>query len=195
MTARIAALVLAAGKSTRMRDKNKLLLKFKTTTIIGQTIQEISKSKVRSIIVVTGNDAEKLKNNISHNVNFVHNSDFSEGLSTSLKVGIKAVSDDCEGVMICLADMPYLTTDNINKLIENFADDKIIVPVFKGKIGNPLIFPRSLFYEFMALEGDKGARKLLSIYEDKIVRVEIGTDAIFKDIDTPEAYLDIVINE
>lgn len=195
MTARITALVLAAGKSSRMGNKNKLLLKFRKSTIIGQTIQAISESKTAQTIVITGNDAKKIRDNISHDVKFIHNPDFADGLSTSLKAGIKAISDGCDGVMVCLGDMPYLTASDLDRLIENFADDKIIVPVFNDKIGNPLIFANSLFHEFLVLEGDKGARKLLSKYENKIIRVVMDTDAIFKDIDTPEAYKAILSSE
>ncbi|MDG1707419.1 MAG: hypothetical protein P8H03_01590, partial [Emcibacteraceae bacterium] len=68
---------------------------------------------------------------------------------------------------------------------------KIIAPTTDGKIGNPLIFSREFFPNFEGLEGDKGARKLLNDYPEKIIEIDLATDAIFQDIDTPEEYEEI----
>ncbi len=190
MNARITALILAAGKSSRMGDQNKLLLPFKAGTILSYVFDEISKSNCDNALIVTGNEADKIKNMISGNAQIIHNTDFADGLSTSIKKGVLVLSDECDGVMICLGDMPYITTNEYNKLIEKFENDKIIIPVSKGKMGNPLIFSKQYFDELMRLSGDKGARSLLQKYTDKIIRVEMHSDVIFKDIDTFEEYQD-----
>ena len=190
MNARITALILAAGKSSRMGDQNKLLLPFKDGTILSHVFDEISKSNSDNALVVTGNEADKIKNLISGNAQIIHNPDFADGLSTSIKKGVSALPGDCDGVMICLGDMPYITTNEYNKLIEKFENDKIIIPVSKGKMGNPLIFSKQYFDELMRLSGDKGARSLLQKYTDKIIRVEMHSDVSFKDIDTFEEYQD-----
>ena len=95
------------------------------------------------------------------------------------------------GVIICLGDMPYITSSNYNVLIAAFEEGKIIVPTTNGKIGNPLLFASDYFTDFDILEGDKGARKLLKDYPNKIIEVDLNTEAIFQDIDTPEEYEEI----
>ena len=185
---KITALVLAAGNSSRMGDKNKLLLTFNDQAMVSHVVDQLELSKVDHIIVVTGNEAEKVAASISQKVKFVHNPDYNQGLSASVKVGLSSLPSDTDAVMICLGDMPYITSKIYNKLISAFETGKIIVPTSNGKIGNPLIFSQQYFADFMTLDGDKGARKLLQEYPNDIIEVEVNSDAIFIDIDTPEAY-------
>ncbi len=195
MTGSITALVLAAGTSSRMGSTNKLLLKFNEQSMVSHVIDQLMASKVDHIIVITGNDAEKVKGSIRQNVSFSHNPDYNKGLSTSVKVGITALGEDCtkdcEAVMICLGDMPYIMAADYNKLIDAFKKDKIIAPTSNGKIGNPLIFSARFFKDFMDLDGDKGARKLLKKYSRDVIEVDVNSDAIFSDIDTPKDYENI----
>ena len=193
MSARITALVLAAGKSSRMGEKNKLLLKFNDQTMVSHVIDQLQESTVSDIIVVTGCEFENVRRSIGQKVEFTHNPDYDQGLSTSIKTGIEALHSSTDGVMICLGDMPYISTQNYNSLLRKFEAGKIIVPTSHGKTGNPIIFSNDYFSDFDILEGDKGARKLLEKYKEKIVRVDVNTDAIFDDIDTPEAYQDILL--
>ncbi|MDG1438432.1 MAG: nucleotidyltransferase family protein [Emcibacteraceae bacterium] len=190
MSSRIAAIVLAAGRSTRMGADNKLLLTFNDKTMVNYVVEQLFESKVCDIYVVTGNEAEAVQKSITGQVNYVHNDEFAQGLSTSVKRGIAALPDDVEGVMICLGDMPYITAKNYNELITAYEKGKIVAPTNDGKIGNPLIFSRVFFPDFEGLDGDKGARKLLKDYPEKIIECDLGTDAIFQDIDTPEEYDD-----
>lgn len=190
MSNRIAAIVLAAGRSTRMGPDNKLLLTFNDKTMVNYVVEQLLESAVCGIYVVTGNEAEAVKKSIKGQVNYVHNDEFVEGLSTSVKTGITALPDDVDGVMICLGDMPYITAKNYNDLIAAFEKGKIIAPTNGSKVGNPLIFSRDLFSDFEGIEGDKGARKLLKDHPEKIIEIDLGTDAIFQDIDTPEEYDD-----
>jgi molybdenum cofactor cytidylyltransferase len=191
VTSRIVAIVLAAGQSTRMGEENKLLLTFNDKTMVNYVVEQLVTSKISSIYVVTGNDANAVKKSIQAKVNFVNNPEFFKGLSTSVKAGIEALPDDVDGVMICLGDMPYITSKNYNDLITAFVDKMIIAPTTNGKIGNPLIFAREYFDDFYALDGDKGARKLLKKHPDNIIEVDLNTEAIFQDIDTPEEYEEI----
>lgn len=188
---RIAAIVLAAGRSTRMGDENKLLLTFNDKTMVNYVIEQLTESKVSDIYVVTGNEAEAVKKSITSDVIFVHNIEFFQGLSTSVKAGLGALPNEIDGVMICLGDMPYITSSNYNDLIAAFQDGKIIVPTTNGKIGNPLIFAKRFFDDFDSLEGDRGARKLLKNYPEDIIEADLNTEAIFHDIDTPEEYSEI----
>lgn len=191
MSAKITALVLAAGRSTRMGEENKLLLTFNDKSMVSYVVDQLLDSAVSDIIVVTGNEVDAVKKSISGKVNYVHNEDYAHGLSTSVKAGIYALADDTDGVMICLGDMPYITATDYNNLITAFEPGKIIAPTTNGKIGNPLIFAKDYFKDFDALNGDKGAKKLLKNYPDNIKEVNLNTDAIFSDIDTPEEYENI----
>lgn len=188
---RIAAIVLAAGRSTRMGEQNKLLLTFNDKTMVNYVVEQLGDSNVTGIYVVTGNESEAVKKSITGEVTYVHNSEFFNGLSTSVKAGIEALPDDLDGVMICLGDMPYITSTSYNDLIAAFEDGKIIAPTTNGKIGNPLIFSRNFFDDFEELEGDRGARKLLKNYPDDIIEVDVNSEAIFQDIDTPEEYEEV----
>jgi molybdenum cofactor cytidylyltransferase len=191
VSANIIALVLAAGRSTRMGDDNKLLLKFNDKTMVSYVVDQLASSNVDDIYVVTGNEADAVKKSISEKVTFIHNPNYAEGLSTSVKAGIAALPDDIDGVMICLGDMPYITANDYNKLIDAYAPAKIIAPTTNGKIGNPLIFARDYFTNFEELTGDKGARKLLKDYPEQIIEVDLNTEAIFQDIDTPQEYEEV----
>ena len=142
MSGGIAAMVLAAGRSSRMGDQNKLLLKFNDQSMVSHVIDQLVASNASDIIVVTGNDFEDVIKSITQKVEFTHNPDYNQGLSSSLKAGISALPTTADGVMVCLGDMPYITAAHYNRLIEAFAPGKIIVPTSNGKIGNPLIFSK-----------------------------------------------------
>lgn len=188
MSARISAIVLAAGSSRRMGADNKLLLTFNDKTMVSHVIDQLLSSAIDDIIVVTGNDADKVKASITQNVRFIDNPDYDQGLSTSVKAGIDALANHCDGVMICLGDMPYIMAKDYNKLLSAFQKGKIITPTTQGKIGNPLIFSQKYFADFNSLNGDKGARNLLKKYPDDVIEVDLDNEAIFNDIDTPEDY-------
>ncbi len=188
MSARLAAIILAAGKSTRMGEQNKLLMPFGETTILGAVVSEVVKSTIDQIVIVTGNEEKRIKDAIPHDVAFIHNPDFADGLSTSVKVGVASLDDDIDGVMILLGDMPFVTSDDLNVLIDAFEPGKITVPVKDGKIGNPLIFASEFFEDFKSLSGDTGARRLLAEYPDRVVKTELSSSGILTDIDTLQAY-------
>jgi len=185
---KLAAIILAAGKSTRMGDKNKLLLPFGDNTILGAVVSEVVKTDIDQIFIVTGNEESRVRDAIAHDVKFIHNPDFADGLSTSIKAGVGALSDEVGGVMILLGDMPFVSHEDLNALIDVFDKGKIIVPTHDGEIGNPLIFAAEFFDEFKSLDGDKGARKLLVKHPDKITHVEISSAGIFTDVDNLQAY-------
>jgi molybdenum cofactor cytidylyltransferase len=111
-------------------------------------------------------------------------------MATSLIRGVHALPADVDGVVICLGDMPLIAGRDIDRLIAAFnplEGRAIIVPVRHGKRGNPILWSRQFFAEMMALAGDQGARKLIEEHADLVAEIEIDNDAIFIDIDTPEA--------
>jgi molybdenum cofactor cytidylyltransferase len=190
------AIVLAAGQSRRMGPQNKLLANVRGLPMIVRTIDAIAASKVDSITVVLGHEAAQVRAALSEKpVKFIENTDFAAGLSTSLRCGIAAVSQDAECTLVCLGDMPRVTSTEINLLIDSFSPTEgraICVPTHAGKRGNPVVIGRRFFAEIQDIAGDIGARHLIGAYPELVHEVEMEKDAILVDIDTPEALAQLI---
>jgi molybdenum cofactor cytidylyltransferase len=188
---RIAAIILAAGRSTRMGGPNKLLAEIGGRPLVRIAVEEALASRARPVIVVTGHQRDKVEAAIEGlDVRRVHNPDFAEGLSTSVKTGLAAVPDDVDGAIICLGDMPQVTAPLIDKLVAAFDPERgalVVVPTIDGKRGNPVVWARRFFPELMALDGDIGARHLIGRYPEAVAEVPLTGTAALTDIDTPEA--------
>jgi molybdenum cofactor cytidylyltransferase len=126
-------------------------------------------------------------------VTLVANPDYATGLASSLRAGIRAVPEECAGALVLLGDMPRITAAHIAALVGAFASapDCIVVPVREGRQGNPVIWPRGLFLEMLQLDGDAGAKRLIAAHRGAVREIETATDAIFVDVDTPEALRDL----
>jgi molybdenum cofactor cytidylyltransferase len=187
---RVAAIVLAAGRSTRMGTRNKLLADLGGVPMVRRVAATALRSKARPLLVVTGHQAAEVAAALSGlGVTFVANPDYATGLSSSLKAGIRAVPPECAGALILLGDMPRISPKDIGALLDAFAGapDRLVVPVHAGRQGNPVLWPRRYFAELLQLEGDAGAKRLIATHSDDVRNVDLGTDAIFADVDTPEA--------
>jgi molybdenum cofactor cytidylyltransferase len=188
---RIAALILAAGRSTRYGGANKLLEDLNGAPIVRHAVRAALQSRARPVVVVTGHQGEQVSAALAGlDVRLVANPDYVQGLSTSLKAGVAALPADVDGVLVCLGDMPRITADHLDRLISAFAPKEsrsIAVPVHNGKRGNPVLFGRSLFAEILEAEGDTGAKHLIGRHADEVAEVDLGTSAIFVDVDTPDA--------
>lgn len=186
---RIAAVILAAGRSTRMGKANKLLARLDGKPMIAQVADAAMASAVSEVIVVTGHQAEEIGAALGQRkVRMVHNDGYAGGLSTSLAAGIGAVSPEYDGAIILLGDMPHVTAAMVDRMIEAFADaapDAIVMAVHGGERGNPVLWPRSYFEELTRQSGDKGGRDLIGEHGDRVVAVELGDAAAF-DVDTPD---------
>ena len=191
---RIAAIVLAAGKSSRM-GSNKLLADLNGKPLLRHSVEALKASSVHDIIVVTGNEPERIQSAlVPLEVTLVHNANFAEGLSTSLKRGLAAVSAEADAVLVCLGDMPLVDAQTIDRLVAafNVAEHRTIcVPTFEGKRGNPVLWGRQHFIAIDEIEGDQGARLLLDALSDEVVEIEVKTQAVLVDVDTPQALADI----
>ena len=161
---RIAALILAAGRSTRM-GANKLLEVLHEKPLVRHVADAARASNANDVIVVTGHERQKIEAALSGaNFLFVHNPDYVDGLSTSLKAGLNALPKDCDGAVILLGDMPLVSADIINALVTAAPHDTskcAVVPVVNGDWGNPVLLMRNAFTDVSALKGDAGARKYL----------------------------------
>ena len=118
----------------------------------------------------------------------VHNPNYAEGLSTSLKAGLRALPSYIDGVMVCLGDMPQVSADHLNRLIAAFnplEGRAIVVPTFEGKRGNPVLWSAEFLSTMQALSGDQGAKPLFTEHADRLAEVEMADAAVLLDIDTP----------
>ena len=190
---RIAGIVLAAGRSTRMGGPNKLVAEIRGKPLVRIAAEQALASRAKPVIVVTGHERERVEAALAGlPVRLVHNPDFATGLGSSLKTGVAAVPDDADGVVVCLADMPQVDAALIDRLIAAFDPEKsalAVIPTIDGKRGNPVLWSRRFFPDLMAIEGDVGARNLIGRYNEAVVEVPVTGKAALLDVDTPEALL------
>ncbi len=188
---KVAAVILAAGRSTRMGGPNKLLAELGGKTLVRIVAEQALASKASEVIVVTGHQAGEVEKSLAGlNVKFVRNPDFAEGLASSVKAGISAVPREADAAVILLGDMPLIDAQLIDRLIEAFAPDRgglIAVPVSDGRRGNPVLWSRRFFSELMTLDGDIGARHLIAKHGEAVAEVPVEGHGAFLDIDTPQA--------
>jgi molybdenum cofactor cytidylyltransferase len=188
----IAAVVLAAGRSRRMAPHNKLLVADRTgKPMIARVIDNVLSSNARPVLVVTGHQAEQIQHALGGRpVRYVHAADYAEGLSASLKAGIAAVPEECAAALVCLGDMPLVTGRMIDRLLAAYDPDEgrqIVLPTFRGKQGNPMLWDRRFFAEILQISGDSGARYLLGKHLETVAEVEMADDAVLRDFDTTES--------
>jgi molybdenum cofactor cytidylyltransferase len=187
----IAAIVLAAGRSTRMGAANKLLADVGGKPMVRHVVEAALASQAMPVLVVTGHQADEVSAALAGlDVAFVANPDYAMGLSTSLKAGIRAVSKGVDGALVLLGDMPRIEAAHLDAMIAAFASEAgsaIVVPVHRGQRGNPVLWPAALFGDILALQGDVGARRLMARHASQVREIDLGTDAVLMDVDTPEA--------
>jgi len=189
---RIAALVLAAGRSIRMGAINKLIAEIGGKPLVRIAAEQALASRAKPVIVVTGHERERVEAALAGlPVRLVNNPDYAEGLGTSLKTGITAVPAEADGVIICLGDMPQVDSQLIDKLIAGFDPERsalVVVPTFDGRRGNPVVWSRRFFHDLMSINGDIGARHLIGSYAEAVVEVPVAGEAALTDVDTPESF-------
>lgn len=187
----VAGIVLAAGRSTRMGQANKLLQSVRGKPMLRHAVEAQLASRARPVIVVTGHQHEEIAAMLAGlDVALVHNPDFASGLASSVRAGLAALPGTAPGVVVSLGDMPNVTAGVIDRLAQVFAESSdalAVVPTLLGQRGNPVLLARALFPEVEKLDGDQGARRLLDAAGDAIVEVPLDDPAIALDVDTPEA--------
>ncbi len=193
---RVAVLVLAAGRSTRMGGPNKMLADAKGDPLVVHAVKAALESQAVEIVVVLGHMAEQVRAGIEASISgrsrlrFVTNPEFAQGLSTSVRAGIAALSTNVDAAVVQLGDMPGVGADLLNRLIAAFNPVEgraICVPTAGGKRGNPVLWARRFFPEMATLSGDSGAKHLIGEHADLVCEVEVPGEAAITDIDTPEA--------
>ena len=172
----VSAVVLAAGMSRRMGTP-KQLLRIGGETILERTLKNVRASAVAEIVLVLGFAAESVEKEIStERVKIVHNQEYQQGMGTSLRAGLAAVDAGASAALIVLADQPFVRPETLNRLIACHQESKpqIIIPMYKGFRGNPVLLDRSVFPEVKALTGDVGCRAIFGDHTEGIYKLAGG---------------------
>ena len=187
----VAAVVLAAGRSTRMGAVNKMLAEIGGKPLVRIAVEQAIASRAKPVIVVTGHQHEKVEAALKDlPVRLVRNPDYAGGLGTSLKAGIAAVPENADGAIVCLGDMPQVDAALIDRLVGAFDPERgalVIVPSINGRRGNPVVWSRRFFHDLMSIQGDIGARHLIGTYAEAVVEIPVVGAAALTDVDTPES--------
>lgn len=188
---RVAGIILAAGKGTRM-GRTKQLLPFRGKTILECVVDNALDSSLERVIVVLGHQADIVEPLLKgRDLSVVVNPCYGNGQSSSLKAGLQAVTDEIDAVLFLLGDQPLVSTEIINRILNAYATSPacpIVLPVFQGVRGNPVLFSRETFARLETLADDCGARPLFEEYAGRILPVPVDDPSIHFDIDTEEDY-------
>jgi molybdenum cofactor cytidylyltransferase len=190
----ISAILLAAGESNRM-GQPKQLMPFDQSTIVERTIDNLLNSAVSETIVVLGYREQDVRKTIADQpVKIAINPDYQQGMSASVIAGLKQVDKRAQAVLIALGDQPFVDSQTINTLVEAFIANNrgIIIPVYQGRRGNPVIFAIKYKDELWNLKGDIGGREIINHHPDDVLEVAVNCEGVLLDIDTAENYTSMI---
>lgn len=203
----ISAIVCAAGLSKRMGQQNKCLLPYKGKPILLHTLEQIIKSKADEVILVLGYEEDKVRDklhSVKENIRIVVNERFIEGQTSSIQQGVSATDDHSKGYIICLADMPLISTDQYNDLLDSYndilreIDHPIVRPISKKNgrkgPGHPVIMHRYYREEILSCSEKEGCRSVIKKAGKSYVPITVDQPSYFIDVDTPEAYQQLISN-
>lgn len=187
----VAAILLAAGRSSRMGPHHKLLIQGQDgTAMVARVADMLLATPLRPLVAVLGHRAPEVDAALGPRpVTRVLAADYQTGLAASLRAGIAALPPDARAVLVVLADMPLVTPGMVARLLDAYDPDEgrlIVAPTHGGDLGNPVLWDRRFFPEILALTGDRGARLLLDRHAEHVTTVPMEDDAVLRDIDTPE---------
>jgi molybdenum cofactor cytidylyltransferase len=183
------ALILAAGASSRFAPHNKLLATGADgRALIARSVAPLAEAALRGRYLVLGHQGDDVARAAADpGLRLVRCADYAQGLSRSLQAGLRALPADGDAVLVCLGDMPMIAPGLIDALLAAWRPGAIVLPVYAGARGNPVLWDRSLVPEMRALTGDRGARDLLLRHAGRVRQIEVPTDAILRDADTQAA--------
>lgn len=190
----IGIVVLAAGSSSRMK-KPKQLLEFAGATLLRRAASAAVESSCKPVVVVLGANFEKTKAEIEDlPVEICFNENWLSGLSSSIKTGIEnllEIAPNVSAAAFTLADQPFITSRQINRLTEKFYQSKslIVAAEYDGTIGVPAVFAREIFDDFFELSGDKGAKAIMEKRSEMLKTIDLPEAAF--DIDTPRDFINL----
>lgn len=188
----VSAILLAAGESRRMGEVNKLGLLVDGTPLLRRTANILLASGLQEVVVVVGHEAEVVNALLGGlPVRVVLNKDYRDGQMSSVHTGLKALCRRCDGVMICLGDQPRLATSDINRLIEAFShceQSSVLVPMYQGERGNPIILDCPHRETILGAQQNFGCKHLIKNNPELVSTIEMDSDHVLTDLDTPEDY-------
>jgi molybdenum cofactor cytidylyltransferase len=192
-SSRVGAIILAAGKSTRMGEP-KQLLRLGQSTVLERTLENIRGAGLDEIVLVLGSSAEAIRQHLPASafeaLTVVVNEGYDQGMAGSLREGLSVVHPQIDAVLIVLADQPFIRPETLDQIVDRYRRSKaqIVIPTYKGSRGNPVLLDRSVFPEIEALNGDIGCRAIFGSHSDGIVKVEVEDNGILLDIDDKADY-------
>ena len=191
---KVACFILAAGMSKRMGSENKLLKKYKNKIIINQTLKNHSESKLEKLNIIIGHDKESLKDTLKNfQIGVIENDNYMSGMLSSIKRINDYIDNEVTGIMISLADMPLVSSKDINSILDTFLlhdEKKICIPEFRGRLGNPIIIPLEIYKKIIQNENllkDKGLKSTILDGKFDIVRAR-SSSGVLKDFDTQKDF-------
>ncbi len=191
-TTNVAAVILAAGESSRM-GADKALLVYRGKTFLENIIGALRHAGVRRVIVVLGHNSDLIQQSVDlSEVEVVVNHDYRRGQTSSLQAGLRMLAaSEPDGIVLCLADHPAISSDTMRNLIQHFMSTgkPVIVPQMRGKHGHPVLVGREVFSQIAALGPDQGADTVVHKYRNRTEFVEVADPGILIDVDEPESYL------
>jgi molybdenum cofactor cytidylyltransferase len=190
---RISCVLLAAGKSSRMSGKNKLLLPFGGQTLVRRTAMEVLNIPFEEMITVTGHEADHIGKELRDlPLKVVFNSEFQTGMHSSIRTGLSHLRKYYDGFFVCLSDQPELDVGMMKEMVRLFDSHegkKIVYPVCNGVRGQPVLIPREFVPEILQHEdGDYGCSYLLQRYPARLASMEISEPRHLRDVDTLEDF-------
>ena len=191
---KVACFILAAGMSKRMGSENKLLKKYKNKIIINQTLKNHSESKLEKLNIIIGHDKESLNDTLKNfQIGVIENDNYMSGMLSSIKRINDYIDNEVTGIMISLADMPLVSSKDINSILDTFLlhdEKKICIPEFNGRLGNPIIIPLEIYKKIIQNENllkDKGLKSTILDGKFDIVRAR-SSSGVLKDFDTQKDF-------
>jgi molybdenum cofactor cytidylyltransferase len=185
----LSMIVLAAGKSTRMRGSNKLLAEIDGTPMIRRVVQAVLDSKVGEVIVVLGWEEEKIRAALAGlPCRIVVNRKYEEGQSSSVKVGLAEVNSSARAALILPGDVAMIDARSIDVVVQKYdlGGCTIVVAAHEGRPGHPILFDKQLFPEIERINEETfGLKAVVKKHEHEVCLVEAGSRSVLKDVDTP----------
>ncbi len=188
----VAAIVLAAGMSSRM-GKLKVLLPWGKQTVLDAIIRQLHIARLNEIVVVTGHDGDRVARRAAqYTAAIAHNPDYASGeMLSSLQAGLRMLDSRVRAALVVLGDQPQIRSHVVARVLDAYAREscRLVIPSFQMRRGHPVLFDRSLWKDLLELPPGGMPRDVVNANQDEIAYVNVNTDSILRDIDTPEDYL------
>ncbi|HZM91265.1 MAG TPA: nucleotidyltransferase family protein [Blastocatellia bacterium] len=186
----ISAILLAAGESRRM-GRFKQLLPLGNKSFVEHCVDNLLASRVDEVIIVTGHREADVRSIVADRpVRFAHNDDYRSGMASSIKCGVRSLTEDSRAVVLALVDQPQIGVEVINLVIDAFerGQASIVIPTYDGKGGHPIVLDAALKEEILNMDLEQGLRQIVRAHSDEVSRVGVSSRVILEDFDLPEDY-------